>query len=339
MKKHFLPVLILGLVCAVPSAAQVKLNVNGYFSFEAVRGDAGLPSTAWNLTHLRGGMLFSGELSQGLMFALEPTFAQNGGLDLNQAWAGLTFAEGIGLRAGLFLVPFGKYNLARRPYETMLILDPYPIGISSPANWRELGLAAQASFGGFNIAVFAGNGLAEAEDIASGQQFSDNNRNKSWGGRLGLALSSQLELGGSYYRGKADAENSRTITMWGADASWMSQSIRAIGEYSRSEIENPSPFSKGKAEGWFALLEIRWGQFVPAASLQSRRIDDPFHGPGFSGPGTPGAGIDLNGTRWALGLAYMIGANVLLKLEYDREREHGETAWISAVRAQAAVHF
>ncbi|MBN1938621.1 MAG: hypothetical protein JW843_03480 [Candidatus Aminicenantes bacterium] len=345
MKKIAAPVIILILAVSAQAQtpaqtqAQVKLNVKGYFSFEAVRGDAGLPEMSWNLTNLWGGLIFSGELSEGLTFALEPTFGPGGGLGLTEAWAGLRLAEGVGIKAGLFLVPFGKYNLSRRPHETTLVRDPYPIGSAFPAGWRELGIAGQASFGVFNLAAFAGNGLAEAGDFASGQQFADNNGNKSWGGRLGLALSSQMEIGASHYRGKADRDNTRWLTMWGADASWLSQSIRAVGEYTRAEIENPSPYSKGRAEGWFALLEIRWGRFIPAASFQDRRVDDPFHGPNFAGPAVPGGGIDLEGRRWAFGLAYMLGANVLLKIEYDREREEGRSAWTSAVRAQAAVHF
>ncbi len=346
MRKFSIPFFFLALGWAVSGEAQLarpeepsQLKFNGYFSFEAVRGDSGLPSTSWNLTNLRGGLVFSGELSDGLMFALEPAFSPGEGLDLIQAWAGLALAEGVGIKAGLFLVPFGKYNLSRRPHETTLIRDPSPLGVAYPVHWRELGVAGQASFRGFNFAVFAGNGLAEAEDFASGQQLRDNNRNKSWGGRIGVAVSNQFELGGSYYQGKADADNTRTLMMWGADASWQTQSLRAIAEYTRAEIENPSPWTKGTAEGWFALLEIRWGQFIPAASYQNRRIDDPFHGPGFAGSTAPGLGIDLEETRWALGLAATLGANLLLKIEYDRERGRGETAWTSGVRAQAAVHF
>jgi len=339
MKKNIVPILLLGLLGAVPGAAQNKLAINGYFSFQAIRGGGGLPSTAWSLGNVWGGLIFSGEPAKGVTFALEPTFAPGESIDLTQAWAGLAINEGMAIKAGLFLVPFGKYNLARRPYETPWVSDPYPIGFSFPVNWREVGLAAQASISGFNVALFVGNGLAEGENPASGQQFRDNNRNKAWGGRVGLALGSSLEVGGSYYRGKADANNSRSIKMLGADLTWLTENLKAGGEYVRAEIENPSPFGKGVSEGWFGEVQIRYGNWIPAISYQHQRTDDPFHGPGFAGPDVPGSGLSLDGTRWAFGAAYKIGANILLKLEYDRERERGESAWRSAVRVQAALYF
>jgi len=341
MKKTLVSALLLFAVCAAPVVAQTPagVNVNGYFSFEAIQGPAGLPSTAWSVTNLRGGLIFSGSLSTGLTFALEPTFAPGETVGLTQAWAGITVSRGIGIKAGLFLVPFGKYNTARRPHEITLISDPDPIGTVFPVNWRELGLEAEATFGNFNAALFAGNGLAEAADFGAGQQFSDNNRNKAYGGRLGVALSTALEVGGSFYRGKADAANERAITMLGAHAAWASESIRASGEYARAMIENPASFDKGTAEGWFGLLEIRWGQWTPAASYRYSRVDDPFHGPGFSTVDGPGTGISRTGTNWAFGVAYSLATNVLLKLEYDRGREESADGWTSTIRAQAALHF
>lgn len=339
MKKLILPVLFLLAAGSVFAADAVTINTHGYFSFDAVRGPEGLSSKDWSLMNLRGGLFFSGGLSSGLTFILEPTFAPGENIGLTQAWAGLTFSQGITVKAGLFLVPFGKYNSARRPYETTLITDPSLIGVVYPVNWRELGLEAEATFGNFDLAVFAGNGLAEAADFGAGQQFKDNNRNKAWGGRLGATLSTSFRVGGSYYRGRADSANDRTLTMFGADASWLTESIRATGEYVKTTIENPDPFDKGEAEGWFGLLEIRWNQWTPAVSYQYLRADDPFHGPGFAGENLPGTGIFRDGKRWAFGVSYSLATYVLLKLEYDRERERGADKWTSTIQVQAAVYF
>jgi len=339
MKKIFAFAFLLVAASRAPVVAQTSVNVNGYFSFEAIRGTSGLPETAWSVMNLRGGLIFSGALSEGLTFVLEPAFAPGESLSLTQAWAGLAVSQGVGIKAGLFLVPFGKYNTSRRPYEITLISDPDPIGTVFPVNWRELGLLAQAAFGNFNAVLFAGNGLAESADFGAGQQFSDNNRNKAWGGRLGAAMGASLELGGSYYRGKADTANERALVMLGADVSWLTENIRAMGEYTRATIENPAPFEKGTAEGWFGRVEIRWGQWTPVASYQHSRAEDPFHGAGFAGPDVPGTGISRTGTRWAFGVAYAIAANLLLKVEYDRGREEGADGWTPTLRAQAALHF
>jgi hypothetical protein len=329
--------LFLSAILVAPGAAQ--LRINGYFSLDAVQGSQGLAAKAWSLENLHGGLFFSGEWAPGFSYTLEPTFGPGRRLDLSQAWMGFSFSPAIGLKAGLFLVPFGRYNTSRRPYETRLISDPDPIGAAFPADWRELGLLAEARFGNFSLAAYAGNGLAEAAEFGGGQQFRDNNGNKGWGGRLGVSLSASFEIGGSYYSGRADALNQRAIKMIGADASWSTQNIRASGEYVNTTIDNPAAFGRGEAEGWFGLLELVFDRWTPLASFQRLRYDDPFHGPSFGGPEIPGAGIFRDGTRWVFGLVYNLHPNILLKIEYDRRRESGAGRWTSTLRAQAAAHF
>jgi len=337
MNKRILLVFMLWGLVVGPAAAQVRIN--GYFSFDAVQGSEGLPAKAWSLQNLRGGLFFSGEWAPGFSYMVEPNLVSGGGFDFTQAWAGFVLSPAIGVKAGLFLVPFGKYNAAHRPYETVLISDPDEAGGAFPANWRELGLLAEGRFGYFNLALFAGNGLAESSDFGGGQQFRDNNANKGWGGRLGVALTGSFEVGASYYIGRADAVNKRAIKMFGLDAAWASQSIRATGEYVKTSIENPSAFVRGVAEGGFGLLELRFEPLTLILSYQRFRYDDPFHGLGFAGPDMPGAGIFRNGTKWAFGFAYALHPNITFKVEYDRRRESGADRWDSTLRAQAAAHF
>jgi hypothetical protein len=339
MSKYSRTAVFLSLLAIAAAPGGAQLRINGYFSLDAVRGAAGLSAKAWSVENLRGGLFFSGEWTPGFSYMIEPTFGSSGRLDLTQAWMGFALSPEIKVKAGLFPVPFGKYNAARRPFETMMISDPEPVGTAFPADWRELGLLAEGRFGNFNLSAFAGNGLAEASDFGGGQQFRDNNGNKGWGGRLGASLSASFEIGGSYYSGRADAANQRAVKMIGADASWSTENIRASGEYVKTTIENPAPFERGEAEGWFGLLELRFDRWTPLASYQGLRYDDPFHGPGFAGPETPGAGIFRDGTRWVFGLAYALHPNIVLKIEYDRRREHGADRWTSTFRAQAAAHF
>jgi hypothetical protein len=345
MKKFIFPILLALAVASVPATADVPatagftLKTNGYFSFDAVQGPGSISKAAWSLQNIRGGLIFSGELTSGMTFTLEPTLVPGEALDLTQAWVGIAFSQAVAVKAGLFLVPFGRYNLNRRPYEIILITDPDPIGIVFPENWREIGVEGEAKFGSFNLAVFAGNGLAEAADFGSGQQFRDNNKNKAFGGRLGVVLGQSFEIGGSYYRGKADAANERAIQMLGADAIYLTESIRATGEYVKTTIANPVPFGRGKAEGWFGQVEIKWGQWTPAVSYRHYRVDDPFHGPGFAGVDVPGEGLSGGGTRWALGASYSLATNFCLKAEFDRRRAVGVTKWTSTLQFQMAVHF
>jgi len=341
MKKFFIPILLLAALGSVFGAEEttLKTSTNGYFSFDAVRGSGSLSDKDWSLENVRGGLLFSGQWSTGFAFALEPTFVPGGTLGLTQAWAGFAFSQAITVKAGLFLVPFGRYNVNRRPYEITLVSDPDQIGAVFPENWREIGLQGEAKWGSFNLAVFVGNGLAEAEDFGSGQQLRDNNRNKAFGGRLGAVLGQSFEIGGSYYRGKADAANERALQMIGFDALWLTESIRLSGEYVQTRIDNPKPFGRGTAEGWFALAELKWDQWTPAVSYRYHRVDDPFHGPGFAGADAPGEGITSGGTRWAFGASYSLAANFKLKAEFDRRRLRDADDWTSGLQFQMAVYF
>ena len=333
-----LPVLFL-LAAVVLRPAPAQLRINGYFSLDAVQGPERLPAKAWSIENLRGGLAFSGEWSPGFTTMIEPMLDPAGRFGLRQAWAGLTLSPAIAVKAGLFLVPFGKANAARRPFETRWISDLDPVGAAFPLDWREMGILAEGRFGNFNFAAFAGNGPAEAEDFGGGQQFHDNNGNKGWGGRLGALLSRSFEIGASYYAGRPDAAGERKLRLAGADAAWTTQNIRATAEYVKTTLENPAPFANGKAEGFFVLLELPFDRLAPLASYRRLRYEDPFHGPGFAGPDIPGAGILVDRTSWAFGLAYTLNANLLVKIEYRRRRDDGSAGWDSALSAQAAVHF
>lgn len=341
MKKTFFLILLSAGVCSSFGADEpaLKTAINGYFSFDAVQGAGTLPEKAWSLENLWGGLVFSGSMSSGFTFALEPTLVAGAALDLTQAWGGIALSPAITIKAGLFLVPFGRYNAHRRPFEITLVSDPDPVGLVFPEKWRDIGLAGQAKWGSFTLDAFVGNGLAEAPDFGSGQQFRDNNKNKALGGRLGAVLGQSFEIGASYYRGKADAANERERRMLGFDALWLTQSLRLSGEYVRAEIDNPAPYSRGKAEGWFAQAEMKWGRWTPAASYRYSRADDPFHGPGFTGADAPGGGTAGGGSSWALGVSYSPASNFKIKAEYDRRRERGADDWTSALRFQMAVYF
>jgi len=91
--------------------------------------------------------------------------------EIEQAWMGWTYSAAFRVRLGLFLVPFGRMNEANRPYQTMLVAFPYPYGEVFPASWREIGAMLEGQTGIFRYSAYIGNGLAEADTTASGQQI------------------------------------------------------------------------------------------------------------------------------------------------------------------------
>jgi hypothetical protein len=330
---------VLLAVLVLASSASAEVKVGGYFSLEYLRGQASSPYPQGSVESPQAGILLSGQWSQRLGYALEVRSKENMRFEIEQAWAGLFLSETVQVKLGIFLVPFGRYNSAGRPFETPLVRAPLPVAVAFPASWRELGVLAEGKTGILRYSAYIGNGLAESEDLASGQQFRDNNSNKAWGGRLGFLLSDAFEAGGSYYTGKLSAADDRLLTMMGADAVWTDRTIKLAAEYCRADIANPTPFAKGRAEGWFVLGSLDLGGFSPVASYQKLKYADPFHGPGFSGPDGPGLGISEDRRVWTIGLTAALDAGFLVKVEYDFNREPGLELKNDVFRAQIAAHF
>jgi hypothetical protein len=259
--------------------------------------------------------------------------------EIEQAWAGLLWSDAFQVKLGLFLVPFGRYNSASRPFETSLVQAPLPVAAVFPASWRELGAMAEGKSGFLRYSAWIGNGLSEQQDLASGQQFRDNNKNKAWGGRLGLALSDSLEVGGSYYTGKVAASDERRLTMKGADATWTNGGLKLAAEYFRSDIANPEPTAAGKAEGWFVLGSYDLRGVSAVVSYQKLAYEDGFHGPGFTGPSGPGLGISDDRRVWTIGLTAPLSPGFILKAEYDFNREPRLELKNDIFRAQIAARF
>jgi len=339
MNKKVIALLVLFAAPAAVPGFGAEVSLNGYFSAEYLQGQKESPWSKGSFTNAQAGLILSGQWSSQFGYALELRTKEGMRVEIGQAWAGWSAAESFQAKVGLFLVPFGRYNRANRPYETLLVDAPYPYGEAYPSSWREIGGMVEGSFGIFGYAAWIGNGLAESADPSGGQQFGDNNKGKAWGARLTGRLSEELELGASYYRGALDSENERNLTLLGADLGWMTQNIRLTAEYTRADIANPAPFAKGRVEGWYVLWGLVFGDWMPTAAYERSWTRDPYHGIGWAAPATAGAGLDTDHNRWALGLSYALHTNVLVKLEYDIQKESGLTLKDDVLRVQAAVHF
>jgi len=331
------PILALVGLLAAPAAAQVA--VSGYFSLDFSLGQTQSIFSQGTFHEAQAGLLLSGAWTERLTYVLEVRSRGVSRFEVEQAWAAFGWSDAFRVRAGLYLVPFGKYNASARPFETRLLSAPLPVGEAFPSSWRDLGLLADGRSGFLTYSAYIGNGLAEGEDLRAGQQFTDNNRNKGYGGRLGFLLSDALEAGLSYYKGRIDAANERGLTLKGADLTWASARLHLSGEYIRADVENPAPFSQGTAEGWFALGSYALGALSPFVAYETFDYKDAFHGPGFAAPLTAGLGVFDKRRLWAFGLTAAVNANILLKVEYDVHKESDLELRNNVFRAQAAVHF
>ena len=302
--------LLVGL--ALPGRAQVKAN--GYLSFEYIKGQAESSYPRAKLENLLAGVLAGGPVGGGKFgFTIEARARGVSTFDLVQAWAGYLPSRTITVRAGLFLVPFGNWNRNSRPHETLLVRTPLNLEYLYPASWRDLGLLAEGEVGVLTYAAYIGNGLAEADEPWTGQQFSDNNTDKAKGGRLGLILGQGIRAGVSYYTGKYDELNMRDLILEGADLSWVTEQWEVHAEYTKAILENPQPFERGESEGFAVWTSMNFRGFQPIGSYQQVKYADGYHG----------GGIDFDRSRWTAGLRWIIDSTVFIKFEYDWNKEKG----------------
>jgi len=337
MIKRLAILFIIGIVATGLASAQIQMN--GYFSMDFLKGQKQSPYAHGSTENIRAGIIFSGQWTPQFSYALEVQTKEAMRPEIEQAWAGFTATEAFQLKLGLYLVPFGKYNASGRAFQTSLVESPYPVGEFFPSSWRDLGVLVEGKIGFLQYAAYVGNGLAEGEDLRTGQQFKDNNSDKGKGVRFGFTPSQSLELGVSYYTGKHDDADERNLSLQGLDATWTATNFNIKAEYARAFVDNPALFSRGKAEGFFVELWLNLGSLSPVIAYEKSKYEDAFHGSGFEVPVQSGLGIFSDHSRWAFGLVYSPHQNFLLKVEYDVNREKNLELQDNIFRAQVAVHF
>jgi hypothetical protein len=302
-------VLLAGLALPALGQDQNQVRYGGYLSFEYIKGQAESDSPRGSLENLLAGFLVAGTVSQKFGFAVEAQARGVSSFDLLQAWAGFLPSKTVTVRVGLFLVPFGTWNRASRPHETILVQTPLNLELLYPPFWRDLGLLVEGQVGVLSYAAYIGNGLAGTDGPGAAQQFSDNNTDKAKGGRIGLGLGQGIQAGVSYYMGKYDEQNLRDLTLEGADLSWVTAQWEVRGEYTKSSVENPQPFERGESEGFYVLASMSFKSLQPFGSFQKNKYVDSYRG------------VDLNRSRWCAGVRWVLGQTLFLKLEYDWNKE------------------
>jgi hypothetical protein len=324
--------LILG---AAGLRGQVKLT--GYLSGEYLKGQSESNFALGYFQNIQAGGIATGVVSQKFTFTLEARALTSDTSDLpgprfeiEQALVGFAPSEAFSIKAGLFLVPFGVWNQASRPYESILVGTPLNLQYLYPQSWRDLGLLVDGKFGIFSYSGYLANGLKlkEADSLSAGQQFTDNNKDKAKGGRLGLNFSQEIQAGVSYYTGKYDDLDERNLTLEGAHLSWITNEWQVRAEATKGIIKNPEPFADGKCEGYSVWLVMSIAHLQPVGSFQKVKYEDPYHGEGIS--------VDLR--RWTAGVRFTMGTSLYLKAEYEWNLETPKVK-NDLVRVQAALSF
>ena len=321
----------------VAFTALAQGETHGYLSFEYAKGQEKSEFAINTFQNALLGFLYSGDITPRLSFVSEVRFRQESTLEVEQAYLDVKASESFSIKLGLYLVPFGQYNLSNRPHQTMLIKTPLHVESLFPSSWRDIGVLVEGRWSGIFYSAYLGNGLIEGNYLNNGQQFADNNKDKGKGARAGIFLGRGLEAAFSYYSGKYDQVNERDLILKGVDLSWITRGFQILSEYARADLENPSPFSKGKAEGYFVQVSFDISGLRPVGSYQKLTYRDPYHGEGFTDSG--GLGIDEEKSRWTIGLVYFASPNVLFKVEYELNREIEGEIKNNVLFFQMALHF
>jgi hypothetical protein len=151
------------------------------------------------------------------------------------------FNERCVFRIGKFYYPFGIERLVENPVNNKLIDRPNPSIKIIPGTWSDEGVEVYGNVPflyktRLQYEFAATNGLSSFEGKGE-QHLDDNNDNISLGGRLGLELLPDLEIGGSYSTGKYDDDERFRMDFLGVDALFRRGGFEIRGEYIRSNVE------------------------------------------------------------------------------------------------------
>lgn len=326
---------LLVLVVLVP---RLHGEINGYLSFDFVKGQTDSFASKGSFQNVLLGLILSGDMTPKVDYLAEARFKDETRLEMEQAYLRIRPSQTFSLKLGLYLVPFGRYNISNRPHQTVLVKAPLLVENLYPQSWRDIGLLIEGKWRGLSYSGYLGNGITEGPNLSAGQQFKDNNKDKGKGGRIGLSLSQGLEGGFSYYVGRYDENNERNLILKGGDLSWTAEGVYILAEYAQADINNPAGFSKGRVEGYFVQISFDMGPLRPVGSYQKLTYQDGFHGQEFR-LDLGGEGIDEDKNRWTIGLVYFATADVIFKLEYEWNREKDKDIKNNLFLFQLALNF
>lgn len=178
-------------------------------------------------------------------------------------------------------------------------------------------------------------GIEEPEaEPAFGENFRDNNRNKSLGGRIGFLPIPSLEFGASMLGGRYDDEGDLSFRLQGVDAAYRRGPFDLRGEFLTLSFDNDSGGTERKngfyVQAAYSLRDLAYGLGLSSQSPIARTefvarygaVDD---------------GQDFRETT--LGLDYWLTPSVPLKIAYSFRDEEGDELDNDRFQLQLAYGF
>jgi len=215
-----------------------------------------------------------GDISDRVKFAAEIEF-EHGTNDIKVEFASIDYLiqEPINLRAGILLLPLGKFNLLHDAPLRDLTERPLVTQRIIPSTLHQPGIGTYGTFypttlskldyevyfiSGFTNA-FGGNGNPNANSnitVTNGIRSArsdntgfDNNNGKAVVGRLAFSPLLGVELGGSGFFGSYDPQSKRPLAIWALDWTFQRGPFELIGESAWAYIQQNNLSQTGAPNG------------------------------------------------------------------------------------------
>lgn len=264
-----------------------------------------------------------------------------------QAYVDFLLTQPFNLRAGVLLIPFGKFNLDHFDPRRDLTRPPAVATVVIPTTWGDLG------FGSFGLLPISDNVKATYDiQVVNGLtgQFTnpgtppntglqngrnnlntDNNSNKALVGRGTFKFFDQYEIGFSGYRGAYKPSGNDMITGMALDGEFRPRNVRVLenfvlrGEWARFDIEGST--APSRLWGYYAQLTYRFW----FSALNSTVLGRQFNNPTFALVGlightqtntTANSTGSLSGDQYIVGFNYRPVEDYVIKAEY--QFNHGQ---------------
>lgn len=220
----------------------------------------------------------------------------HGTAEAEQAYVDLLLAQAFNLRAGVLLIPFGKFNLDHFDPRRDLIRPPSVARLVTPTTWSDLGFSAfglipisenvKATYevqvvNGLTDRFLASPGSIPEPGLQSGKTGlrTDNNGDKAVVGRGTLKFFDQYEIGFSGYRGAYKPSSSDLITGVGFDAEFKPRNVRfwenfqLRSEFARFDIQGST--TPSSLWGYYIQLTYRFWPSVLNSTILGRHFNNP----------------------------------------------------------------
>ncbi len=220
------------------------------------------------------------------------TQADSGGIEVSLEFATIDYliSEKLDFRAGIILLPVGKFNLLHDSPLNDLSDRPLVATAIIPSTLSETGagfygtfyptrlskldyeLYATQGFNGYDgitPQITEANGLRDARQrVSTAEDGLDNNNGKAVVGRVAFSPILGIEVGGSGYFGTYDPASKRPLAIWAADWTFQRGPFELIGEaawvYARDNSKdlNGTPFLDPTSPAGHLLPQRMDGYYV-----------------------------------------------------------------------------